>query len=167
MDNRFEYKLYKIIDNWSTEEDNKDGYYLTPLQINNNDENSDDNNTNIHSDFLIGKAVAMAVSFGMIKDVKTIEVTSNLINNFQSSMITHKMCRNVSVFDYSRFNRKLISFWWQFLLILIIFIILSLILVIIWSLVKLTINIGFRYFIQNYLDWWRKGLLIFNEMKKG
>jgi hypothetical protein len=85
VDNRSEYKQYKTIDNWSTEEDNKDGYYLTPLQINNNssrkrekkynknvtycrkrlmkkkgkrlynDENSDDNNANTHSDFLLEK----------------------------------------------------------------------------------------------------------------
>jgi hypothetical protein len=111
----------------------------------NDDENSNDNNINTHSDFLIGKAVAITISFGMIKNVKTIDITSDLVNTFQSSVITQKISRGFSSFDYSRLNQKLISFW---------------------SSVKLTINIGIRYFIQNYLDWWRKGLLTFNEMKK-
>jgi hypothetical protein len=39
----------------------------------NNGENSNDNSVSTHSDFLIGKAVAMAISFGMIKTVKTIK----------------------------------------------------------------------------------------------
>jgi hypothetical protein len=44
--------------------------------------------------------------------------------------------------------------------------ILSLILVVIWSSVKLTINIGFRHFIQNYSNWYSNVPLIFNEMKR-
>jgi hypothetical protein len=34
-----------------------------------------DNDTDVHSSFLVGKAVAMAVSFGIIKNVKTMDVT--------------------------------------------------------------------------------------------
>jgi hypothetical protein len=140
VDNRFKYKPYKTIDNWSTEEDNEDGYCSTPQQINNNssrkrekkhykntiykkkkimkkkekrwnnDENYNNNNANTHSDFLVGKAVAMAISFGVTKNVKTIDITSDLVNNFQSSIITQKISRGFSFFDYSRLNQKLISF---------------------------------------------------------
>jgi hypothetical protein len=58
-----------------------------------NGENSNDDNINTHSDFLIGKAVAMVISFGMIKSVRTINITSNLIDNSQFSVITQKLSR--------------------------------------------------------------------------
>jgi hypothetical protein len=123
VDHRFKYKPYKTVDNWSTEENSEDGYCSTPQQINNNssrktkkkhykniiykkkkiikkkekkfnnDENYNTDNDNTHSDFLVGKAVAMAISFGMIKNVKTIDITSDLANNFQSSVITQKIGR--------------------------------------------------------------------------
>jgi hypothetical protein len=193
VDYRFKYKPYKTVDNWSVEEDREDNYCSTPQQINNNSSrkrekkhykniiykkkkimkkkekrlnNDNNNNFNTHSDFLVGKAVTMAICFGIIKNIKTIDITSDLVNNFQSSIITQKIPRGCSFFDYGRLNQKLISFWLQFFLIMIMFIIFSLILVIIWSSVKLIINIGIHHFIQNYLDWWRKVLLIFNEMKE-
>jgi galactokinase len=59
--------------------------------------NYNDDNVNTHTDFLIGKAVAMAISFGMIKNVKTIDITSNLVNDFQFSMITNIIDKMVSV----------------------------------------------------------------------
>jgi hypothetical protein len=70
----------------------------------NNDENYNSNNANTHSAFLIGKAVAMTISFGMIKNVKTIDITSDLANNFQPSVIVQKMFKGYSFFSYTRFD---------------------------------------------------------------
>jgi hypothetical protein len=137
VEQKFKYKPYKAINNWSVEEDREDDYCSTPQQINNNinkrterkhnrnityrkrkimkkkekrlynGENSDDNNTNTHSDFLIGKAVAMAISFGMIKSVKTMDVTSNLVNHSQCLAIS----KCFSFYEFSELYQKLISFW--------------------------------------------------------
>jgi hypothetical protein len=53
---------------------------------------------------LLGKAVAMAISFGVTKNVKTIDITSDLVDNFQSLVITQKIFKGYSLF-YSKLFR--------------------------------------------------------------
>jgi hypothetical protein len=110
IEEKYKYKPYRTTDNWSVEENEENGNYLMPQRFNNycgrteekkynkdiiyrkrkilkkkkkkrfNNGGYSDNDTDVHSNFLVGKAVAMAISFGMIKDVKTMDVASDLTN---------------------------------------------------------------------------------------
>jgi hypothetical protein len=120
-----------------------------------------DNDIDVHSNFSVGKAIAMTISFEMIKNVKTMDITSDLTNSSQLSIIIEKILKWFSVYQNNIDSQKLFLFWWKFVLIALIAITLYLILMIIWSSVKWMINIGTRLFTQRCFNWWTKIILAF------
>jgi hypothetical protein len=103
----------------------------------------------------------MVISFGMIKNVKTMDIASDLTNRSQLSISIEKILKWFSFYQNNIDSQKLFLFWWKFVLVALISIILYLILMFIWSSVKWMINIGTCLFTQKCFNWWTKIILVF------
>jgi hypothetical protein len=120
---KFGYSSYKTVNNWSEKEYNEYDFCSTPQWTDNNNserrkrkllknvefkkkkvkkkkknnsnnaKNSNDDGFNYRSSYSIRKAVTVAVSFGMIKEVKTLDIISSITNDTQISTIEQKIIR--------------------------------------------------------------------------
>jgi hypothetical protein len=73
----------------------------------NNIKSSNDDGINNQSSFSIRKAIATAVSFGMIKEVKTLDTISMITNDTQILTVEQKIFGWFSFRNNNLFNQKL------------------------------------------------------------